>query len=240
MCSNFIFTSAGDNTSFYDIWVAENQNYDIYVMYYGENEENYNLYKSKVKFIEKRKGSKFQNFLYFYSKYPDIINSYKYFFILDDDIVMDVKSINMMFSIAIKYDLLICAPSFVHPSKISHRLTQHKPNVFLTYTNFVEVNTPLFNKTALDRLMNVLDPTLIGWGIDYLYIWANGLTKKKAYAIIHYIKCINPKDNAKKYKNRELTLLPNCSNRAQIWGKYAHKVGCPSRIVPQEHAYIFK
>jgi hypothetical protein len=50
---NIIFTSAGDNTNFHNNWVGNNKNYDIWVIYYGDNDEKYNLYKNKVKFIEK-------------------------------------------------------------------------------------------------------------------------------------------------------------------------------------------
>ena len=173
-------------------------NYDIYVIYYGNNEDIYLKYKSKVTFIEKRKGSKFQNFKYFYDNYSDIINKYDRYFILDDDIIFNVDDINNMFRLSRQYNLDICAPSFSPESKISHSITRNKPNTLLSYTNFVEVNTPLFNRNALYKLMLKLDYSLVGWGIDYLYIACNGIEKKKSYAIIHKIICENPKDNKKK------------------------------------------
>lgn len=70
---NFVFTSAGDHTKFDEIWINDKSNYDIYVIYYGDGNDVYNKYKSKVKFIEKHKDSKYQNFYYFYKKYPEII-----------------------------------------------------------------------------------------------------------------------------------------------------------------------
>ena len=66
MKKNMLFTSAGDNTKFYKAWNGHNMNYDIYVVYYGDSIENYNEYKKNVKYIERRKGSKFQNFFSFY------------------------------------------------------------------------------------------------------------------------------------------------------------------------------
>lgn len=224
---NFLFSSVGDNTSFDKLYIGDKMTYDVYVIYYGDNDTIYNQYKERVTSIEKRKGSKFQNFKYFYDTYPEIINKYDYFFILDDDIVIDVTNINKMFMTASDYNLSICAPSFIRPSKISHVVTIHRPKVVLAYTNFIEVNTPLFNREALDNLMKVLDASLIGWGIDYLYIWASGLHKKKDYAIIHSITCINPQDSCKKDKKRELDLLPECNKRQAIWETYARKIGCP-------------
>ena len=43
-----MFTSAGDNTRFDELWTHPNRNYDIWVVYYGMNDEIYNKYKQKV------------------------------------------------------------------------------------------------------------------------------------------------------------------------------------------------
>ena len=102
-----------------------------------------------------------------------------------------------------KLDLKICAPSFDLQSKISWRVTIQQPEYYFKYTNWVEVNTPLFTKEALKKLMDVYDEKLIGWGIDYLYIWINGLEEKNSFGIIHNISCTNPPDSAKGGK-REL------------------------------------
>jgi len=228
--TNFVFSSVGDNTQFDSLWINDNMDYDIYVIYYGDDNEIYNKYKSKVKFIEKRKGSKFQNFKYFYDNYRDIINRYERFFILDDDIIFNVTDINNMFKISKQYNLDICGPSFLPEGKIVHKITKHKPNVILTYTNFVEVNVPLFSKIALDKLMNILDYSLIGWGIDYLYIICNGINKKKSYAIIHIVTCINPKENYKRLNIRELNLISNVDNRRNIWKNFAIKYNYPEYI----------
>lgn len=130
----------------------------------------------------------FQNFRYFFRAYPEIIEQYDRFFILDDDILIDVPRINKMVEFASTYDLKICGPAFLPGvSKISQAETRKKRSVLLTYTNFVEVNTPLFSKQALLKFMPFFDEQLIGWGIDYLYIWCNGMHERKSYAIIHDI-----------------------------------------------------
>jgi hypothetical protein len=237
--TNFVFTSAGDNTQFDSIWINNEMNYDVYVIYYGDDDNIYNKYKSKVKFIEKRKGSKFQNFKYFYDKYQNIINKYERFFIIDDDIIFNVNDINNMFKISKEYNLDICGPSFLPESKITYEITKHKSNVILTYTNFVEVNVPLFNRIALKKLMDVLDYSLIGWGIDHLYIICNGINKEKSYAIIHIVTCINPKDD-KKSNNRELNLISNVNNRAKMWENFAKKHNYIAYIKQHEYGSIIK
>ena len=40
MKENVLFTSAGDNTSFYNLWYKENRNYDIFICYYGNDKKN--------------------------------------------------------------------------------------------------------------------------------------------------------------------------------------------------------
>ncbi len=230
--TNMVFTSAGDNTNFYNHWFDNNMNYDIYSVYYGNNENNYQLYAKISKFIIKRKGSKFQNFYYFFNSYKDIINKYTHFFLLDDDIIINSTDINKMFDISQKYKLDICGPSFdSDQSKISFPITKHISHIgckycnhnmipLLSYTNFVEVNSMLFNKNSLNNLMKVYDPILIGFGIDLLAIWANGLNEKDKYAII-YIKCINPKK-----KIREIDICSSDLERRKVWNDYAKKIRC--------------
>ena len=227
---NLVFTSAGDNTKFDELWIGDKQNFDVMVVYYGKNDSIYKKYASKVDYILKRKGSKFQNFHHIYENYQDVLSKYERFFILDDDIIFYVDDINNMFAISEKYNLDICGPTFKNTTecKISHDITKtHKQKNQIRYTNVVEVNVPLFNRPALDKLMKYYDPILIGWGIDYLYIWANGLDKKNKYALIDSIVCINPHDN-KKGGKRELNNIKNANERSVTYQKFAKKLGIPN------------
>jgi hypothetical protein len=40
MVKKMVFTSAGDNTNFDELWINCNQTYDIYVIYFGDDEAN--------------------------------------------------------------------------------------------------------------------------------------------------------------------------------------------------------
>lgn len=219
---NLVFTSAGDNTRFDSLWTNENenrnesQNFDIFVVYYGKNEANFNKYKQNVDYILKRNGSKFQNFHYAWTNHNDVMSKYDRFFILDDDIVINCHDINRMFAISKKYKLDICGPTFKNDNsgKISHPITRQKNGDNIRYTNFVEVNVPLFSKQAIEKFMKYYDPILIGWGIDYFYIWANGLEKKRSYALIDGVSCINPQN---KKGNREHNNIKNHNHEYKYW-----------------------
>ena len=103
---NLVFTSVGDNTNFDKLWCQSGRNYDIWVVYYGKNEDNYQKYRKKVDYIEKRKGSKFQNFHHIYNTKFEELQKYDRFFILDDDIIFETPDINKMFEISKKYNYL--------------------------------------------------------------------------------------------------------------------------------------
>lgn len=208
--------------------------YDVYLIYYGKTGVGYdnivkaisNL-KGKVD-IEKRAGSKFQNFGYFYQSHPEIISKYDRIYVIDDDIRTTVQDVNLLFDISRKYDLDICSPSLSEQSKVSHPITKHKPNTLLTYTNFVEVTYVMFSAKALAMFMPKLDSSLIGWGIDYLYMWCNDMHRKKAYAIVHAVVCTNPYDKKKPAGRRELSYVKRWKVRECIWEKYARSIGCPA------------
>jgi len=232
---NLVYTSAGDNTRFYKDWGEKNRNYDIWVTYYGDDESNYKKYKDHVDTINKRKGFKFQNFYDLYHKKD--LSQYDRIFILDDDIVMSTTDINRMFDISKMYNLNICAPTFTSSSKISHPKTKNNPKWFMRYTNYVEVNTPLFNKSALDKLMKVFDPKLVGWGIDRLAAWANEYEK---IALIDDVLCTNPIDEVKGGV-RELTKGDKSwSIRQNIWHEVAERYDIEPRLPIKNWSYIKK
>ena len=235
MSKNLVFTSAGDNTNFINFWVSDKQNYDICVYYYGNRNDNFNKYKERVKYIEKSKGVKFHNFHKFYTQHPEIINQYERFFILDDDIEMSSDDINEMFRISEYFNLEVCGPSFTPHSKISWQHTAHKENILLTYTNFVEVNVPLMSINAVRKLMDVYNPDLLEWGVDFLYIWANGSNKRESYAIIHKIQCTNPRDNRKVNGSNEMKLTSSERKREDMWNKICTIIGCPNRFNVEQY-----
>jgi hypothetical protein len=240
---NLVFTSAGDNTKFDSLWTNENeiQNYDIFVVYYGTNEAKFNKYKQNVDYILKRKGSKFQNFHYVWTNYLNIMDKYDRFFILDDDIIFNSNDINRMFAISKKYKLDICGPTFKNDNlgKISHHITHQQKGDNIRYTNFVEVNVPLFSKPAIEKFMEYYDPILIGWGIDYFYIWANGLEKKRSYALVDGVSCINPHDN-KKGNKREHNKIKNHNKEYQYWISIKNKYNIKDHKVKTWHTEKIK
>jgi len=191
---NLLFTSAGDNTNFENIWLDKNRNYDVWVVYYGDNEKTFNRYSKKVDYAEKRKGDKWQNFHHIYNTQYDKIQEYDRIFFLDDDIIITTDDINEMFKLSLECDLWICQPSFALGSEIGWDINIHHPEYFLRYTNFIENNSCLITKEAINNFMKLYSPELVSFGVDYVFMEANKPPKEnyKRFAIIDKIQCINP------------------------------------------------
>lgn len=224
-----VFTSCGDRTECNVLWTNGNRQYDIVAVYYGDNEENYNRFKQSFDHVIRRKGSKFQNFFHMFRN-TNILKSYKYLFVLDDDIIMDTSKINQMFDFSKNHDeITVCQPCFTKDSKISHGVTKQH-NTRFRYTNFVEVNTPLFKKHGVETLNKYYDESLIGWGVDWLYLWAINNKQPPGAACRHFavndqVCCVNPKEKNKPGGTRELMILKHAASRRKTWEQYMRKIG---------------
>jgi len=219
-----VFTSAGDNSNLH-LWLNGKRNFDLWVIYYGNE---INRYKDESDFYIARKGGKFPNLYYAYNTWSDILDHYQAIFVMDDDIIINANDISRLFDIREQYDLWALQPAFSREGKISHPITQVNPVTTMRFTNFVEVTCPLFRKDKLDEFMNVFDPVLVGWGIDwwFLDLWSSEIEGK--VAIIDEIPCVNPPASAKGGK-REIDLLQSEPERRENWEKIKSKYNIQSQ-----------
>jgi hypothetical protein len=236
---NLLFTSAGDNTQFYKYWCNKNRNYDLFVCYYGD--KNHPYLKCSDYYVA-RKGGKFDNFYHFWNlnktenDLPFDIKDYDRYFILDDDIIISSENINKLFIVMEKLNLDVLQPSFdLHQSKLSYTFNISRPNQFLHFTNLIEVGVMMFNKKSLEKCMEMYEPSLItGYGLDYFFIWCLGKDKENNYAVIDFIKCINPKTNE---SNREIYKLEKIEDSVKKWKLIAEKHNI-EKWTPQIFRYI--
>mmetsp|Transcript_30672 Transcript_30672/g.42721 ORF Transcript_30672/g.42721 Transcript_30672/m.42721 type:complete len:303 (-) Transcript_30672:122-1030(-) len=239
-----VFTSAGDNSEWVENWTGPGQNYDVFTVYYGKDEQRFQNYKANSKYCIKGHGSKMQNFFNLvFTNRNFIIDEYDYFFLLDDDITFrnGMSDINLMFDISHKHSLDITMPSFDNEtSVISFNETIHKedPKLLLTYTNFAELNSYLFSRKALTKFMNMYDPILLGWGCDILALCANGMERENAYAVVHAVVATNPPVR-KETGVRELEAIPFWYDRKYVWDGVSYRLGCPRAIPYKEYSSIY-
>ena len=68
-----VFTSAGDKSNLHH-WLKGERNFDLWISYYGDKENNY---LDLSDYYIARKGGKFPNFYYIHQKWGDILNNYQ-------------------------------------------------------------------------------------------------------------------------------------------------------------------
>ena len=185
-----LFSSIGDRDSTkkcVNMWLEDsNRNYDTIFYYYKEAPENCLADQCKYK-----KGFKFENFADYASK--NDISGYKAVWIVDDDIQIRTKDINKMFEIFTKYKLDLGSPSFSKDSRTYWLdILGNKENNILHYTNFVEVNTPIFNQKALKKCFDTFYKSKTAWGCDF--IWSKLLNYKNIGVIDEAIIYNSPEE----------------------------------------------
>lgn len=210
-----IFTSAGENANI-PHWIKGHKDFDLWVSYYGEQENKFEEYAD---YYVAKKGGKFPNFYFFYQKYQDIISQYDAVLITDDDLIISATELTKLFHIREQYDLWILQPSFDRRGKVSFELNEVQALSTLRYSNFIEVTCPLFSKDKLDEFMAIYDPKLIGWGVDIWFseVFSKQDIDKNKIAIIDEVSCINPRDKTKIGQLREIDKLQNTDKRKEVW-----------------------
>lgn len=232
-----VFTSCGDRSKCFELWSGKNRKYDLICSYYGNDNQYLKKYSDNFDIVFRRKGAKFQNFFYFYRQI-NFLKLYERIFFLDDDIILNTNEINDMFDFSKAFDLEICQPSFSTKSKISHWVTKQKEkNPIGRYTNFIEMNTPLMTKKAINNFDSIFDNSLSGYGTDYLFIWINNNRQIpsipcRKFAINDEISCINPDDRELSKEGREIDKMNNLFTRQQAWKTYSDKISCPYEWEP--------
>lgn len=221
MKDNILFTSAGDNTKFYDLWCYPDRTYDIFICYYGDGDDH--KYEEYSDIYLRRKGSKMQNFYHVWKNNIGDIRNYKNYYIVDDDIIITTQEINELFTLLNNLNVWVLQPSFSEKSQVSHSITKQNKESKYRYTNFIEINTPFFTNYAITECMKVYDPILTGYGIDILFMWTLGTDEENKYVIVDYISCVNPIRI-----KREIDKLEIVSTRINNWNNIQNKLKIPN------------
>ncbi len=183
---NLIIICAGDNSLHHEnCWYTRTyRNFDLCVVYYGNDPTVENRYQCESTYFVKRQGPKWQ-LIRHALKLPNTSlpwREYEYIWLPDDDLSISVESINDFFSIAKEYKLNLCQPSLVDLN-VEHKLLIQRPNNILRFTNFVEIMAPCLHITALKHVWGTLDEDRIksGWCLDL--VWPHLLNYKRVAVV---------------------------------------------------------
>lgn len=225
---NLIISPVGNN-SLHSSWMGDDANFDLVLLYYGDNENIAQSYLYYTPYVYTAKGEKYHLLKSFIQSNLDFISNYEYIWFPDDDVSISTQNINKLFKIATQYELSISQPAM--EGYISHEITKPISNSLLRYTNFVEVLAPLFDKETLFKVYDTFNLNYSSWGYDYLWTHLLGYPKNKI-AIIDDIIMTHTKPVGQSYSRfprapweemNELLYLYNIKkeeiNYSQIWKK---------------------
>lgn len=226
-----LFSSVGDNydkafKSWFDL--PERRNYDIILIYYGNNLDRLDELRKYGDIVKQHSGSKFQNLVNFYQDLS--MNQYQYTWLVDDDLAMDSSNINRMFEFVNSKKYSLAQPSMDPKGRNTYYFNLnkfHQPKEIIYHTNFVEIGAPILKKEYLKNtyiFLKYCDNKLISWGIDY--IWQKYFFKKNNYfQVLLNFMVYNPRAGEKKDNTRECLKMGDNDKRKEEYEKALVKLG---------------
>lgn len=157
-----VFSAVG-NQSLHRDWILGKHNFDLHIIVYDNSLEKY---LNDTQHITKGKGYKFKLIYNYFIENPEFLEIYDYYYIPDDDILIDSYNILKLFDYMEKYHLKIAQPA-LYDSYYTFSHTIRERYSILRFTNFVELMQPCFSRDALKKVLFTFNENESGWGIDY-------------------------------------------------------------------------
>lgn len=165
---NLVILRAGD-ASLHPGWLnvpGEERNWDLIVSYFGDDPEKY---RGGDWLRIDGKGPKLRGLYDLICSHEQLVRSYDYIWLPEDDLECSCRDINRLFDICRQKQLKLVQPSLSHDSYFSHAITLHSPYFRLRYTTFVEVMAPCMSNHTLWKLLPSMNENISGWGVDDLW-----------------------------------------------------------------------
>jgi hypothetical protein len=172
-----VIVRAGDE-SLHPEWLkpTSQRTWDLLVSYFGNNPS---AFKDDDHYRHYSLGPKMQALHSLCCEHRDLVRSYDYVWLPDDDLATTGDQITLLFDTCRRFNIALGQPSLTDDSFVAHPVTINNPNYYLRFTNYVELMAPCFNRQALELCLPTFCENLSGWGQDNL--WAHIL-------ILHSLK----------------------------------------------------
>jgi hypothetical protein len=166
-----VIVRAGDE-SLHPQWLRQTprqqRHWDLHISYFGDLRRPFRNRDSDIT-LSFEKGTKSIGTAECLAKLGNRIDDYDWFWLPDDDLAVDLPTINRFFELVAQYDLDLAQPALDEGSYISHKITVRRPHMRLRYTSFVEVMAACFSRKALDLCAPYFRATASSWGQDLLF-----------------------------------------------------------------------
>jgi len=168
---------AGDR-SLHRQWIhpSSSKNFDLFVEYYGDR---HRVYEHDCEIYSEAKGIKWGRFYKLIRQYGEMFFRYDAVWFPDDDIAADSRTINELFSIFSRNNLVLASGALSHDSYLSWMIEKQEPEFILRYTNFIHIMAPIFSREALMACWQTFGGSQIGLGLDFLWPKVLGFPKDR-------------------------------------------------------------
>ncbi len=147
----------------------EKKEFDLCLLFYHEKINEPALYNDAEYFFHLKDFKFHMLYKLFNEIKKEWLDTYDFFYFLDDDIEIDTLQINEMFALSRAFKSDISQASLSKDSFCSWPLYKQNKKCFCRYVGQIEVMSPLFEKEALKKCL----PSFIGnkssWGIDSVW-----------------------------------------------------------------------
>jgi hypothetical protein len=167
---NLVIIAAGKN-SLHQQWIEDYTKYgfDLCLLKYGDYEFTDENSKNATYQLTSS-GMKFKLVTNFYNLIPEALN-YEYTMMMDDDLEISPKDIELFFGINKKYNFDLSQPALTVDSYKTYPGTIRLKHSIYHKTNVVEVMAPCFSKRLLEITLEDLKASKYGFGWGLEIVW---------------------------------------------------------------------
>lgn len=162
---------AGDE-SLHPQWLvgpsSHRRDWDLHISYFGDLRRPFRNRPGDVT-LSFEKGTKSEGTVACLEKLGGRIDQYDWIWLPDDDLWVELPTLNRFFEIVAEYDLDLAQPALGAGSYAAHPITVQRPHMKLRFTTFVEIMAPCFSRKAFALCAPYLGATRSSWGLNWLF-----------------------------------------------------------------------
>jgi len=125
---------------------------------------------------------KLQGIKAFFDLHPQLVESYDYFWIFDDDLYLPYETILMVRRLLALFRFALAAPALSHTSFFSWPINIRNDRLLFRGTDFVEIMAPIMSRRFLATCLPHFGENHSGWGQEWL--WRRLLQEGNQFAAI--------------------------------------------------------
>ena len=134
--------------------------------FYGDMEKGYS---DTAPYFHYAEGGKWSGIHDFFLKYPELLNRFEYFWLVDDDILAESETVRRFVDIVSNEGFQLAQPALTPQSYWAHRITLENPFFEYRLTNFVELMMPIMRRDFLLRVLPIFKGRHAAMGMDFFW-----------------------------------------------------------------------